>query len=128
MDKETYNRIRAIVAVGIGIVMAFSVLTNSWALATGAVALAMGVLFISRKQVDEVLYDERNIIIRQKAANATLSLVIVAFAVIGLGLVETSFWGYAANRDYGYLFTYIALIIMSINEFYNWYYNNRLGG
>ncbi len=128
MDKKTYNRIRTIVAVGIGIVMAFSILRNSWALATGTVALAMVILFISKKQVDEILYDERTIIIRQKAANATLNLVIVAFAVIGLGLVETSFWGYAANRDYGYLFAYIALIIMSINGFYNWYYNNRLGG
>ena len=128
MDKETYNRIRAIVAVGIGIVMALSVLRNSWALATGAVTLSMIILVIAKKQVDEVLYDERNIIIRQKAATATLNLVIVVFAVLGLGLVETSFWGYPVNRDYGYLFAYIALIIMSINGFYNWYYNNRLGG
>jgi len=128
MDKATYNRIRAIVAVGIGLVMAFSVLRNSWALASGSVALAMGILFIARKQVNEVLHDERSIIIREKAANATLNLVVVAFAVIGLGLVETSFWGYTANREYGYVFAYIALIIMGINGFYNWYFNNRLGG
>ena len=128
MDKETYNRIRAAVATGVGLVMAFSVLRNSWALASGTVILAMVILYAAMKQVDVVLYDERTKIIREKAANATLNLVTVAFAFIGLGLIETSFWGYTTNRDYGYLFAYIAFIIMGINAFFNWYYNNRLGG
>lgn len=128
MDKETYNRIRAAVAVGVGLVMAFSVLRNSWALASGTVILALVVLFTAKKQVDVVLYDERSVIIREKAANATLNLVTVAFAAIGLGLIETSFWGYNANRDFGHLFAYIAFIIMGINAFFNWYYKDRLGG
>ena len=128
MDKETYNRIRAAVATGVGLVMAFSVLRNSWALASGTVILAMVILFAAKKQVDVVLYDERTVIIREKAANATLNLVTVAFAAIGLGLIETSFWGYNANRDFGYLFTYVAFIIMAINAFFNWYYKDRLGG
>ncbi len=128
MDKETYNRIRAGVTVGVGIVMAFSVLRNSWALGMGTVILALVILYTARRQVDAVLFDERTIIIREKAANATLNLVTVAFAAIGLGLIETSFWGYAANRDYGYLFAYIALIIMGVNGFFNWYYNDKLGG
>ena len=128
MEKETYNRIRAAVAVAVGLVMAFSVLRNSWALASGTVILAMVILYTAKKQVDVVLYDERTVIIREKAANATLNLVTVAFAAIGLGLIETSFWGYTANREYGYLLTNIAFIIMGINAFFNWYYNDKLGG
>ncbi len=128
MDKETYNRIRAIVAAGLGIVMAFSVLRNSWALATGSVILSMIILIVAKQKVDVVLYDERTKIVREKAANTTLAIVTVGFAVIGLGLIETSFWGYAANRDLGYTFAYIAFIIMAINAFFNWYYNNQMGG
>jgi uncharacterized membrane protein len=128
MDKETYNRIRAAVAAGIGMVVAFSVMRNSWALATGSIILGMVILIIAKQRVDEVLYDERTKIVREKAANATLGMVTVGFAAIGLGLIETSFWGYTANQDLGYIFAYIALIIMAINSFFNWYYNDRLGG
>jgi uncharacterized membrane protein len=108
--------------------MAFSVLRNSWALGMGTVILALVILYTAKQRVDAVLYDERTTIVREKAANATLSLATVTFAAIGLGLIETSFWGYSANRDYGYLFAYIALIIMGINGFFNWYYNEKLGG
>ena len=128
MDKETYNRIKAAVAVGVSIVVAFSVLRNSWALASGTVILSIVILYTAKKQVDVVLYDERTVIIREKAANATLNLVTVAFAAIGLGLIETSFWGYSVNKEYGYLFTNIAFIIMGVNALFNWYYNNKLGG
>ena len=128
MDKETYNRIRAAVAAGLGIVMAFSVLRNSWALATGSVILSMIILIIAKQRVDVVLYDERTKIVREKAANATLGIVTVGFAAVGLGLIETSYWGYAANRDLWYIFAYIAFIIMAINSFFNWYYNDRMGG
>jgi uncharacterized membrane protein len=128
MDKETYNRVKAAVAVGVGIVMAISVLRNSWALAMGIVALAMVILYTAKKRVDIILYDERTKTVREKAANATLGIVTIMFATLGLALIETSYWGYTVNRSYGYLFAYLALIIMAINSFFNWYYNNRLGG
>ena len=128
MDKQTYNRIRAIVAAGLGIIIAFSVLRNSWALATGSVILSMIILIIAKQRVDEILYDERTKIIREKAANATLGIVTVGFAAVGLGLIETSYWGFAANKDLGYIFAYIAFIIMAINAFFNWYYDNQMGG
>ena len=128
MNKETYNRVTAAVAAGVGIVMAISVLRNSWALAMGTVALAMVILYTAKKRVDVILYDERTKTVREKAANATLGIVTVMFATVGLVLIETSYWGYTVNRSYGYLFAYLALIIMAINSLFNWYYNNRLGG
>ena len=128
MNKETYNRIRAAVGAGIGIIMAYSVLKNSWAIATGTVLLGMIILITARRNVDEILYDERTKIVREKAANTTLGIVTVGFAAAGLGLIETSYWGYPANETLGYIFAYLALLIMVINAFFNWYYDNRLGG
>jgi len=128
MDKETYNRIKAATAVGIGIITAISAIKNTWALATGGIILAMIVLIVAKRQVGEILYDERTKIVREKSANATISVVTVGFAAVGLGLIETSFWGYEANMELGYIFAYIALLIMMINGIFNWYYNNQLGG
>jgi len=128
MDKETYNRIRAVVATLVGITMAVSVIRNTWALALGGVLLGMVVLITAKKKVDEVLYDERTKIVREKAASATLGLVTVLLAVVGIGLIETSFWGYTANRELGYMLAFLANIILGVNAFFNWYYNNQLGG
>lgn len=128
MDKETYNRIRAAVAALIGIIMAVSVLRNTWALALGGVLLGMVVLITAKKKVDEVLYDERTKLVREKAANATLGLVTVLLAVVGIGLIETSYWGYTANKELGYMMAFMANIILGVNAFFNWYYKNQMGG
>jgi len=128
MDKETYNRIKAATGAGIGIIVAYSVIVNSWALASSAIVLAMVILLVAKKRVDQVLYDERTKIIREKSANATLGIVTIGFAAIGLVLIETSFWGYTANKEYGYIFAYLSLLIMAINGFFNWYYDKQLGG
>lgn len=128
MDKATYNRIRAGVAAGIGIVIAFSVIRNSWALAIASVLTGMVVLYVAKQRVDAVLTDERTSLIREKAASATLSIVTVSMVIIGIILVETSFWGYPANKDLGYLMAFMANIILGVNMFFNWYYRERLGG
>jgi uncharacterized membrane protein len=128
MDKETYNRIRAAVAALIGIIMAVSVLRNTWSLALGGVLLGMVVLIIAKRRVDQVLYDERTKIVREKAANATLGLVTVLLAVVGIGLIETSYWGYTANRELGYMMAFLANIILGVNALFNWYYKNQMGG
>ena len=128
MDKETYNRIKAATGAGIGIIVAYSSIVNSWALASSAVGLGIVILLIAKQRVDQVLYDERTKIIREKSANATIGIVTVGFGAVGLMLIETSFWGYTANKEYGYIFAYIALLIMAINGFFNWYYDKQLGG
>lgn len=128
MDKKRYNQVRAAVAAGIGIVMAYSVMRSSWALAMVSVLLAMAVLYAAKQRVDEVLYDERTRLIREKAATTTLGIVTVAMAAGGLLLVEASFRGYTAYRDLGYLLAFAANVILGVNAFFNWYYKNQMGG
>ena len=128
MDKETYNRIRAAVAALVGIMMAVSVLRNTWALALGGVLLGMVVLITAKGRVDDVLYDERTKLVREKAANATLGLVTVSLAVVGIGLVEASYLGYTVNKELGYMMAFLANIILGVNALFNWYYKNQMGG
>ena len=128
MDKETYNRIRAGVAAGIGIIMAVSILRNAWALALGGVLLGMVILYLAKQRVKEIIYDERTKQVREKAANATLGLITVLLAVVGILLIETTYWGYSSNRELGYMMAFLANIILGINAFFNWYYDRKLGG
>ena len=113
MDKAKYKQVKAAVGTLVGLIMAFSVIRNTWALAGVGVLFAMGLLYLAKQRVPDIRYDERTKIVREKAANATLSLVTVLLAVVGIGLVETSFWGYTANRDIGYIMAFMANIMIS---------------
>ncbi|MCW4012310.1 MAG: DUF2178 domain-containing protein [Candidatus Bathyarchaeota archaeon] len=128
MDKETYNRVKIITGAGVSIIAVYSSMVNSWALASSAIVLAIVIIIAAKQSVDQVLYDERTKTVREKSANATLGIVTIGFAAVGLMLIETSFWGYTANEEYGYIFAYISLLIMAINGFFNWYYDKQLGG
>jgi uncharacterized membrane protein len=128
MDKKTYQLIRSAVAAGIGIIMALSIIREAYAFAAVSVAVAMLVLYLSKKNVKEVLYDERSAMVQQKAASATVSLVTVGFTVIGIALVEANSLGFNVPVDIGYSLTYVALIILWVHSFFNWYYQNKLGG
>lgn len=128
MDKTTYNRIRAAIGVFVGLIMAISILRNTWALALGGVLLSMVVLYLAKQRVSVPLYDERTKTVREKAASATLGLITVLLAVVGIGLVETSYWGFTANRELGYMMAFLANIILGVNAFFNWYYDKQLGG
>jgi uncharacterized membrane protein len=128
MDKETYNRIRTAIAGLVGLIMAISILRQTWALALGGVLLSMVILYVSKQRVTVPLYDERTKIVREKAATTTLSLITVLLAVVGIGLVEVSYWRYPAYRDIGYMMAFLANIILGVNAFFAWYYDKQLGG
>ena len=128
LDKRTFNIVKAAVAAGISMTIAFSAVKGNWALAIGTVLTGMVVLYLAKQRVDAVITDERSLLIREKAASATLNLVTVSMVIVGIILVETSFRGYPANRDIGYMMAFMANIILGVNMFFNWYYRERLGG
>jgi len=53
MDKETYNRIKATTGAGIGIIVAYSAIVNSWALASSAIVLGIVILLVAKKRAHE---------------------------------------------------------------------------
>lgn len=128
MNKEAYNRIRAGTATVLGIIMAISVIRNTWTLALTGILLGIVVLYLAKQRVNVPLHDERTRTIREKAANTTLSMITILLALIGILLVEASLWGYAAYKETGYMLAFLANIILGVNAFFNWYYNKQLGG
>jgi uncharacterized membrane protein len=128
MKLETYKRIRSAIAVAIATLMAFGVVRNSVFLALAAVTFGIITLYLLRRGLTEVEHDERTVLITSKAASATLAIITVGVAVIGLSLIFLSGQGIGNFEQVGYLLAFQANIILALRALLNYYYRNKLGG
>lgn len=117
-----------VVSAFIGFVVAISVVRDTYQLAMVGMAIGMIALFLARRQVTDIITDERNALIQYKASTMTLSILTVALAFAGIIIVEFSFRGFEYIRDYGYFMAYLSMGIMTLNAIFTWYYSNQLGG
>ena len=128
MGKERYNRVKQIVTGAIGVSTAFGIIRQSWTIPLVTITLGFLALYFFRKQVKDVLHDERTITIQQKAASRTLGYATTLTGLLGIGLVEISFHGFTEFRTIGYAFAYQANIILALYAFFTWYYQRQMGG
>jgi uncharacterized membrane protein len=125
---ESYRQVLRAVTAFMGVVVAAGVALNSLLLPLVGVTAGMLLLYAARRTVQETSHDERTVLIQQKAAQATLSMTIIATAFIGLGLMLLSRQGLLSYEQQGYQLAFLSLFIMSAKAFFDWYYKNRLGG
>jgi uncharacterized membrane protein len=128
MDKERYKNLRTIIVTIIGVVVAFGAVRNSWALPVLTVLIGIVFLITIRKQVTDVLNDERTIVIQQKAASRTLGYLTALTGLLGLVLVELSYRGFPDYKIVGHAFVYQAYAMMLVYALFTWYYQRQLGG
>jgi len=128
MKLDTYQKIRTAIAFSIAILVAYGAIQNSIFIVVMAVTLGIVTLYISRRGLSEVVHDERTILIRSKAASATLAIITVGMAIIGLSLVFLSGRGIGNYEQIGYLLAYQANIILCLNALLSYYYRKKLGG
>jgi uncharacterized membrane protein len=128
MKLEKYKRVRAAIAVAIAVLMAFGVVLNSIFIALAAVTFGIVALSLLRRGLTEIEHDERTVLIRSKAASATLAIVTVAMAITGLLLVFLSGQEIGNYEQIGYLLAFQALIILALRALLNYYYRYKLGG
>ena len=128
MRLEKYRRVRNAIAVVLAVLMAFGVAQNSVFIALAAVTGGIVALSLLRRGVTEVEYDERTVLIRSKGASATLAIITVGMAVIGLSLIFLGGQGIGNYEQVGYLLVFQANIILALRAVLNYYYQNKLGG
>ena len=128
MKLDTYRKIRTAIAFSIVIVVAFGVIQNSNFLVVVAVTLGIVALYASRRGLSEVSHDERTVLIRSKAASATLAIITVGMAIIGLSLILLSGYRIGNYEQVGYLLVYQACIVLFLNALLGYYYRHKLGG
>ena len=127
MDKQKYKQIQAGVAVFIGFVFAFSIIRHTYLVAIIGVAMGSLVLISSKKELDEVIRDERLAMIQQKASTITLSIITIGLVLVGIFVEELSYRGFESMKGYGYFMVYLAMGIMTLNVFFTWFYGRQLG-
>lgn len=86
MTYDQFKRIRIVMAAVVAIIVSFAINLQSWIFATIAVLLAvllaMIVIFSAKRQVKDVLADERDYYIAGKAARYTVSVFCVLGAIL----------------------------------------------
>ena len=128
MKLETYKKIRAGIVFAIALLTAYGVVQNNIFISVVAVTSGIVALFISRRDLTEIVLDERTILIRSKAASATRAIITVGMTVVGLSLVYLSEQGIGNYEQIGYLLAFQANIILCLNALLSYYYRNKLGG
>ena len=128
MDQNTYKKYRMIIVAVISIVTALSVNYNAWWIAFLAVVAGFSIMIYLRRNLDEVLYDERVIQIRTKASAMTLSVSVVGLVVIGVFLFYLSKTVYPQYENLAYACFYISNSILLLNAVFGWYYGRKYGG
>jgi len=127
MNKQQFKQIQAIVVSFLGLLIAVSVLRDTYLLAAIGVSGSILVLVIARRQLSEIITDERTALIQQKASTMTLSIVSVSSAFVGLLMVEMSYRGYPELGGYGYFLAYYVMGVMTLNVILTWYYGTQMG-
>jgi uncharacterized membrane protein len=128
MKLETFKRFRSGIVVTIAMFMAFGVIQNSIFIALATVTFGIITLSLLRRGLTEIEHDERTILIRSKAASATLAIITTGMAVIGLSLIFLGGQGIGNYEQVGYLLAFQANIILALRALLNFYYRNILGG
>ena len=127
MKLESYKRIRSAITAFIAALVGIGVVRNSIIIALVAVTLGIIALYLLRRGLTEIEYDERTVIIHSKAASTTLAVVTVSMAIIGLSLVFLSRQWIGDYEQVGYILAYQANIILALNAVLNYYYRNKMG-
>ncbi len=128
MELNTYLKIRKAIVFLVAILVAYGVVQDNVFIVVVAVTVGIVALYISRRGLTEIVHDERTVLVRSKAASATLAIITVAMAIIGLSLVFLSRQGVGNYEQIGYLLAYQANIILCLNALLSYYYRNKLGG
>ena len=128
MNLKKYKGYRNAIVVAIAVLMAFGVVQNSIFIALAAVTFGIVGLSLLRRRLTEIAHDERTILILSKAASATLSIITVVMAVIGLSLIFLSGRGIVNYEQIGCVLAFQANIILALRAVLNYYYRNKLGG
>jgi uncharacterized membrane protein len=77
MNYDQFKVMRIVTAMIVAIIMSFAVTLHSWILAIADVLLAIVIIFAAKKQVKDVLADERDYYIAGKAARYALSIFCI---------------------------------------------------
>jgi len=87
MDLNTYNKTRMVIAVLLGGLVSFSVVSENYIIPIVAAGTAFILLMVLRRRVGEVINDERDYSIAGNSARWTISIYAILAAIASMVLM-----------------------------------------
>jgi uncharacterized membrane protein len=128
MSYKTFRMIQALNGVLLGGIMGASVALGNWIIPVAAVIISLAAMMILRRQVKEIIADERIYTIAEKAARLTVQIVAIGMAIIGAILLGVSRNEVTGLRQIGFTLLYATCALLVINYIAYSYYSRKLGG
>lgn len=128
MSHKTFHRWQAIIGIIIAGVTAVSVVLNFWIVPIPVIFAGVLIMTVLRRRVKEVVADERNYSVAEKASYLTLRIAIIGLAAVGVILLVVSHGESDGLTQAGYILEYAACALLLINSLAYSYCNRKLGG
>ena len=127
MDKTTYRKVRFGIAIFSIILVSLAVSLENNVLAAASVLACMAFMIIARSK-SNIRVDEREVMVRQKAAQMTYAI----FApTIGLGsflLILLAKEDHYFLEAIGIVLAYLSLFLIALYAISHFYFNRKFGG
>lgn len=117
------------VAIFLGVIMFLAISLDNYFLAVAAILAAVAGILAIKSRVKGVTVDERVLLVGDKAARATYSVVTLT---LGLGSLLLVFFGKMKETNaylegLGYVLSYLTIFSIFVYSAAFWYFNRKFG-
>lgn len=129
MNYKTFIKLRVLIGVLIGFIVAIAAIINNFYLAISGIFIGILFMLLVKSKFKEIIVDERVISISGKASRMTYIIVTLFLAILGLFLILS---GRLHDDIYiesiGVLLSYVAIFLVAIYSISYHYFNKKYGG
>lgn len=135
MKLKTYQQIKTIIILFIGIIIVLAVFLNAFLLAVIGLLTGMLFLILARSRT-KIKVDEREMIIREKAAQLAYAIFAPTIGIGAVLMLIPSYSGlsvfskgeFTYLESLGVIFAYLALFLISLYAISYYFLNRKYGG
>ena len=128
MSRKTFKLCGTIVTMVVAALIGWAIVAGNALIPVPAVAAGTVILYLFKKGVKEVVEDERDYRIADKASRLTMQISAILIAITGATLIAGSRGGSADLGQAGYALAYSACGLLLIYYISYIYYNKKFGG
>ncbi|PLX24593.1 hypothetical protein C0580_04830 [Candidatus Parcubacteria bacterium] len=128
MNYKNYLQIRSLITLLIVSIISMAVISNNLYLAIVGIFIGVLFIFLVRNKFKKIVVDERVLSVSGKASRITYVIGTIFLALLGLFFIFLAkLYKYPYLESLGIVFSYIALLMITIYSISYHYYNREYG-
>jgi uncharacterized membrane protein len=127
MERKKFKLYGLVITIIVGFVIGLSAFRGEPITAIVAVVVGMLLLYALKSRVKQVIEDERDYRISEKASRRTIQVVGTTTALLGLSILGLSKSGHLDLVEVGYTLACFATILLMIYMIFYGYYAKQFG-